>query len=111
MLKGTTGNLLTGEIRKKVMARIVVVAKCIDAAKWEAGFKTHAELFRESYSVTKPVSYGMSEENDVVACFEPDDLATAMNSLGSPETRAAMESDGLVMDSVSVFVLDRELNV
>jgi hypothetical protein len=53
----------------------------------------------------------MSEDNDVVACFEPDDLATAMESLDTPETRAAMESDGLIMDSVSVFILDKELKV
>jgi hypothetical protein len=93
------------------MARIVVVAKCKDQGKWEAGFKTHGEMFRSHYGITKPVSYGMGEDNRVVACFEPDDLATAMKSLDSPETKAAMESDGLVMDSVSVFVLDKELNV
>ena len=93
------------------MARIVVVAKCQDRGKWEAGFKTHGEMFRRSYGITKPVSYGMSEDNDVVACFEPDDLATAMKSLDTPETLAAMESDGLIMDSVSVFILDKELKV
>jgi hypothetical protein len=93
------------------MARIVVVAKCKDRGKWEAGFKTHGAMFRNTYGITKPVSYGMTEDNDVVACFEPNDLATAMKSLDSAETKAAMESDGLVMDSVSVFVLDKELNV
>lgn len=92
------------------MAKIVVVCQCEDQAKWEAGFRTHGELFRR-YSISKPVSYGMGENNFVVACFEPNDLATAMKMLDSPETEAAMKFDGLVMDSVKVFVLDKELNV
>jgi hypothetical protein len=93
------------------MARIVVAAKCKDRGTWEAGFKTHGEMFRNIYGITKPVSYGMTDDNDVVACFEPNDLTTAMKSLDSAETKAAMESDGLVMDSVSVFILDKELSV
>lgn len=92
------------------MAKIVVVARCKDQGKWEAGFKTHADLIR-AYSVAKPVSYGLGEENHVVVCFEPSDLATAMNGMQSPATAAAMEFDGLVMDSVKIFVLDKELNV
>ncbi|HLY03622.1 MAG TPA: hypothetical protein VKR56_14140 [Candidatus Cybelea sp.] len=92
------------------MARVVVVAQCKDQGKWEAGFKTHRELFK-TYGISEPVSYGMGEANHVVACFETNDLATFMKAMDSPETKAAMESDGLVMDSVSVFVLDKELSV
>ncbi len=93
------------------MAKVVVVAKSKDQAKWEAGFKTHGQLFRSEYAVTKPVSYGMGDDNYVVACFESDDLAKAMKALESPATAEAMESDGLVRDTVNVFVLDKELRV
>jgi hypothetical protein len=93
------------------MAKIVVVAKCKDHAKWEAGFNTHGNFFRDEYGVTKPVSYGLGEDNYVVASFEPNDLAKAIKALDSPATAEAMESDGLVRDTVKVFVLDKELRV
>lgn len=93
------------------MTTIVVIAKCKDQAKWEAGFRTHAELFRAAYAVSKPVRYGMGEDEYVAACFETNDLATAMSAISSPETAEAMESDGLLRDTVKVFVLDKELAV
>lgn len=93
------------------MARVLVVAKCKDLAKWEAGFRTHGNLFRTAYGVSTPVSYGMGDDNHVVACFETNDLAKAMSAISSPETAAAMENDGLLRDTVNVFVLDKELAV
>jgi hypothetical protein len=92
------------------VAKIVVVAKCKDQAKWEAGFKTHGDVFK-SYTVSKPIGYGMGDDNTVVACFEPDDLEAAMKGIGSPATAEAMEFDGLLQDTVSIFVLDKELRV
>jgi hypothetical protein len=38
------------------MTKIVVIAKCKDQAKWEAGFRTHGDLFRTAYGVSKPLS-------------------------------------------------------
>jgi hypothetical protein len=64
-----------------------------------------------NYGVTKPVSYGMADDNYVVASFEPDDVAAAMKAVDSPATAAAMESDGLLLETVKVFVLDQELRV
>jgi hypothetical protein len=93
------------------MTKIVVIAKCKDQAKWEAGFRTHAELFRTAYGVTKPVLYGMGEDDYVAAFFETDDWAKAMSAISSPETAAAMEGDGLLRDTVQVLVLDKELAV
>jgi hypothetical protein len=91
------------------MAKIVVIAKCKDQAKWEQGFRSHGGLFRNDYKVTKPVSYGMGEDNHVIACLEPNDLSAALKMLDSPATHEAMESDGLLRDTVQVFVLEKEL--
>lgn len=93
------------------MTTIVVIAKCKDQSKWEAGFRTHGELFRTAYGVTTPVSYGIGEDNYVGACFETSDLAKSMAAISSPETATAMESDGLLRDTVQVFVFDKELAV
>lgn len=93
------------------MAKIVVIAKCKDQAKWEAGFRSHAELFRTEYGISKTISYGMGDDNYVGACFEASDLAKVMPAISSPDTAKAMESDGLLPDTVQVFVFDKELAV
>lgn len=93
------------------MTKIVVIAKCKDQAKWEAGFRTHGDLFRTVYGVSKPVSYGMGEDSYVGACFEISDLAKAATAISSPDTANAMENDGLILDTVKVLVLDKELDV
>jgi hypothetical protein len=93
------------------MSKILVIAKCKDKAKWEAGFRTHGELFKTAYGISKPVSYGMGEDDYVVACFETSDLAKVRSAISSPETIKAMESDGLLRDTVKVFVLDKEVVV
>ena len=93
------------------MTKIVVIAKCKDQAKWEAGFRTHAELFRTAYGVSKPVSYGISEDDYVGGCFETGDLTKAMSAISSPETAKAMEFDGVLRDTVKIFVFDKELGL
>ena len=93
------------------MPKIVVTAKCKDQAASEKGFRTHAELFRTAYGISKPVSYGMGENNHVAACFESNDLPKFMSAIALPETAEAMEGDGLHRDTVKVFVFDKELAV
>jgi hypothetical protein len=93
------------------MTKILVIAKCKDQAKWEAGFRTHADLFRTVYGVSKPISYGMGEDNYIGACFETSDLTKAMSAISLPETGEAMENDGLLRDTVKVFIFDKELAV
>ena len=95
----------------KKMSKILVIAQCKGQAKWEAGFRTHADLFRNSYAVSKPVSYGVGEDDYVAACFETSDFAKAMSAISSPETAKAMEFDGILRDTMKVFVLDKELEV
>ena len=92
------------------MAKIVVVAQVKDLAKWEEGFRTHGDLFR-SQSITKPVTFGTIEGNEVAACFEPDDLDLCMKSFASPATAEAMDFDGVLRETVKMFVLDKELKV
>lgn len=93
------------------MPKILVTAQCKDQAQWEAGFRTHAEFFRTAYGISGPVSYGMAEDNFVGTCFDTEDVATFMSAIALPETAEAMEGDGLVRDTVKVFVLDRQLVV
>lgn len=93
------------------MTKIVVIARCKDQAQWEAGFRSHADLFRTTYGISKPVSYGVGDDNYVGACFETDDLAKAMSAISAAETASAMESDGLLRDTVKVFVFDKDLTV
>lgn len=90
---------------------ILVIAKCKDQAKWEEGFRTHGDLFRTAYGLSEPVSYGTGDDDYVGACFETNDVARAMSALSAPETASAMEGDGLLRDTVKVFVFDKELAV
>ena len=92
------------------MPKVLVVAQCKDLVKWEQGFRTHADLFR-SMTVTKPMSFGTSEGNHIAVCAEPSDVAAYMKVLDSPATAEAMAFDGILRDTVKVFVLDKELQV
>ena len=92
------------------MPKVLVIAQCKDAAKWEQGFRTHVELFK-SMGVTKPISYGAGKDNYFAVCSETSDVGIYMKVLESPETAAAMAIDGVLRDTVKVFVLDKELQV
>jgi ABC-type antimicrobial peptide transport system ATPase subunit len=92
------------------MPKVIVVGQVEDLAKWEAGFRTHGDLFR-SQTVVKPIEFTVSEGNTVAICFEPKDLAMYMKGLNSPETEAAMAFDGVKRETVKVFVLDKEFTV
>ena len=71
------------------MPKVLVIAQCKDATKWEQGFRTHGELFK-SMGVTKPISYGAGKDNHFAVCSEPSDVAVYMKVLESTETAAAM---------------------
>ena len=60
------------------MSKVVVIAQIEDAAKWEKGFRTRGDLFRNSYTVTAPVSFAINERKEVAVCFEPADLKKAV---------------------------------
>jgi hypothetical protein len=39
------------------MPMVIVTAQVQDPVKWEAGFRTHGDLFRETYTLRSPVHY------------------------------------------------------
>lgn len=92
------------------MPKVVVISQVEDKVKWEAGFRTHGDLFR-SQTVTKPIHFATGDDNTVAICFEPEDLATYLRILSSPETAQAMAVDGVKRETMKMFVLDRELKV
>ena len=66
------------------MPKIVVTAQIEDPVKWEAGFRTHGELFRNAYTVTNPIGIAITEGNEIAVCFEPEDLDKALAAIDSP---------------------------
>ena len=91
------------------MPTVIVTADVEDAAKLEKGFRTHGELFR-SGTVNKPINFTVTEQNQAVVVFEPDDLEKYMQVFDSPATADAMEFDGVKRETVKVFVLDKEFD-
>ena len=92
------------------MAKVLIIAQCKDPVKWEQGFRTHGDLFR-TQTLAAPISYGMGEGNQIAVFMEPNDLAACLHVLHSPATAEAMEFDGILRDTVKMFVLDREVQV
>ena len=92
------------------MPKVVIVAQVEDPVKWEAGFRTHGDLFR-SQTVNKPISFATIAGNQVAICAELDNLDTFMKVLDSPATAEAMAFDGVKRETVKVFVLDKEFKV
>ena len=48
-----------------------------------------------------------TEENEVALCFDVDDVDGWWAMQERPEIAEAMEQDGVLRDSVKIFVLDR----
>lgn len=89
------------------MPRVIVIAEVEDAAKWEEGFRTHADLLRKQTCTA--AHYTVTDDNRVVCCFEPTDLDKYLEVFGSPETAEAMSYDGVKRETALVFTLDKEL--
>ena len=89
------------------MPKIIVAAGIDDRVRWEAGFRTHGELFGR-YVLSAPISYGFAGDTQVAVVFETDDMDAFMAAMQSEETAAAMEYDGVQRDTVRMYVLDAE---
>ncbi len=89
------------------MPKVVVTAQVEDTLTWEAGFRTHGDLFR-SQTVTTAIGMGIREGNEVAVCLEPANLDTFLAGLESPDTAAAMVQDGVKRETVKVCVIDKE---
>ena len=88
------------------MTKIVVTAEVEDSGEWEAGFRTHGDLFR-SQTVSR-VDFATIEGNEVAVCIEPEDFDKFMEIFESPATAEAMEFDGVKRETVKVYVMDKE---
>ena len=81
-----------------------------DSVSWEAGFRTHVDLFR-SMTISEPILFTTNEKNEVAILLEPEDLDKYMAGLDSAETAEAMSHDGVKRETVKVFVLDKDVQL
>ena len=91
------------------MPRVVVTAEVENVDKWEKGFRTHGDLFRQM-GVSR-MEYATGPGNRIAVSGETNDLDTYMKIYDSPATAEAMASDGVRRETVQSFVLDKELKV
>lgn len=88
------------------MTKVVITAEVEDLAQWEAGFRSHGDLFKRQ-TVSSPISIATGEGNEVALIFEPEDLDTFMKLLES-DGPAAMANDGVKRETVKMFVINKE---
>jgi hypothetical protein len=88
------------------MPKVIVTSQVQDPVKWEAGFRSHSELFRK-YTLRAPVHFAVNG-NEVTICFEPENVEKYKQMVASPETQAAMTSDGVKRETLKMIVLDKE---
>jgi hypothetical protein len=89
------------------MSKVILTAQVENAAKWEAGFKTHGDVFR-TYGLVAPVEYTLNG-NEVAICMEPKDVDAYKKAIESKVTADAMAFDGVKRDTVKIFVLDKSI--
>ncbi len=91
------------------MPKVIITAQVEDSKTWEAGFRSHADLFR-TMSITSQ-EFTTTENNEVAICSDTSDLHKYMEVLNSQATADAMASDGVKKETVKVFVLDKEVKL
>ena len=91
------------------MPKVLILADVEDYAKWEEGFRSHGELFRDQ-TIHTPISFAETAPTQVACVFEPDNLEVYMQILDSPATAEAMAFDGVKRETVKVIVLDKEFD-
>ena len=89
--------------------RVIVTAQVEDPESWEAGFRTHADLFREQ-TVTEPVEFAITGDQ-VAVCFEPQDFDVFMEVFESDATAEAIKADGVKRETAQLSVLDKTLEI
>lgn len=91
------------------MPKIVVTAQVQDPVKWEAGFRTHGDLFR-SMKVHDAMHYAIT--GDEISVFgDTENLEAFMRVMNSPATVDAMAIDGVRRETVKLVVFDKELRL
>lgn len=90
------------------MKKVIITAKVEDSAKWEEGFRTHGELFKRLTCVS-PIHISIQEGNEVALFSDVENLDTYMKILET-EGPAAMANDGVIKETVKIFVMDKEFH-
>ena len=88
------------------MATVIITAQVEDSAKWEKGFETHADIFRNSYGASS-VRFASLPENQVATLWEVPDASKFAELLQTQETIDAMKQDGVKRDTVKIFVVEK----
>ena len=91
------------------MPRVLITAQVDDLDKWEKGFRTHGDLFKQMG--VSSMEFGTTEGNRVAVCGETTNLDAYMKVFTSPATAEAMAFDGVKRETVEVFVLDKEVRI
>ena len=91
------------------MPKVIVTAQVQDPVKWEAGFRTHGDLF-STYTLRAPIHYTITG-NEVAVCMEPENLDTFTRAMESRPTVEAMALDGVKRETVKTFVLNKEMKL
>lgn len=89
------------------MPKVITVAQVNDVAVWEAAFRSHVELFRK-YSLKKQVDY-TTNGNEIIVCMEPEDFEVFKAAMASQVNTDAMAADGIKLETVKSYVLDKAL--
>ena len=92
------------------MPTVIATGQCIDGARWEAGFRSHGELFL-AQTVVSPIRYSVNDRNEFAIVFEVEDLESYQDILESELTAEAMALDGVIRETIRVFLADREFDL
>ena len=90
------------------MPKVLVMSQVQDPVKWEAGFRTHGDLFRKMKVDT--MHYAI-HGNEASALADTKDLDTFMRFMESQAVADAMKFDGVKRETVKVVVIDKELHL
>jgi hypothetical protein len=91
------------------MPRVVVTAEVENLEKFEKGFRTHGDLFRQM-GISR-MEFAMGPGNRIAVSGETNNLDAYMKIYNSPATAEAMAFDGVKRETVQMFVLDKELKM
>jgi len=91
------------------MPRVVITAGVERVEKWEKGFRTNGDLFRQM-GVSR-MEFATGPGNRIAVSGETNNLDAYMKVYDSPATADAMAFDGIKRETVQMFVLDKELKM
>jgi hypothetical protein len=94
-------------LKETDMTRVVLTAHVKDAAKWETGFRAHGDLLKRAGMSN--IRYAIADDNTAVICFETSDVEGFQRFAQSPENVRAMEEDGVEVDTVKVYALEKDI--